>query len=689
MLDAGRAPALRRGLNLFFDHADAGVVYVAAQVPGLVRSPEPQLSLWMFRDRDDGGALLQFEGTLAPDPEALAALPSELAALGWQPPDGAAPILARPQWRAGEVRLFGFLGDAPLAPTVLATGAPSLLGDPRVVIAARLGRDAAALAEAALHGDALPTVLMFDLEAVGLAGALGIEAEADLQAIHDRLTAAGALTTPYGAAKLSATWEEFARDELIRIEVVDEGGELEGRRAEALRRVGEDLMRTMLTAEPPAEAPPQLDDRAVAPIELSFRLTMRREELATQKRWSFRERAAVPVRYTAAASLLDLLHDSPVERHVHTVDLADAPRRVLVRTEPELGALGIAALELDLRARGEAEAQLQAVLTDAAPEQEFEVDRRGFDPLELRVLARFDPTATAAIDRRSEWMAIDGSLAVVSARRLFPPRTITCVLGRCELDWIERVELGFGVVGGPTRNATLDATHRACALFLPAVGDEAVALRVHWRGGPDEPSSLEPERVVEGDLVVLDSPFGASISVLCVPLPRDDLAGITLELQLDDPAADTQSARTRTLAWDGDDRTPRLAHLRRRGDQPTRYRHRTTFVRLDGGVERGPWIAGDRPAIVIGGDDFEVTTCEVHALGGPAARGSIAIALELRAGDRTSHAMIEGQPDHTKLVLAHPAGLVAALHVQEFMNDGSTRERVFEPAPSLVVLPTD
>ena len=689
MLDAGRAPALRRGLNLFFDHADTGVVYVAAQVPGLAHNPDPQLSLWMFRDRDDGGALLQLEGTLAPDPAALAALPTELVSLGWQPPDGAAPILARPPWRVGEVKLFGFLGDAPLAPTVLATGAPSLLGDPRVVIAARLGRDAAALAEAALHGDALPTVLLFDLETVGLAGPLGIEAEADLQAIHDRLTAAGALTTPYGAAKISATWEEYLRDGLIRVEVVDEAGELEGRRGEAMRRIGEELVRTMLTPEPPPEAPPQLDDRAVAPIELSFRLTMRREELATHKRWSFRERAAIAVRYTAAASLLDLLRDSPLERHVHTVDLADAPRRVLVRAEPELAALGVAALEVDLRPEGQGDAQSQVVLTDDAPEQELEVEREAFAPLELRVRARFDPTATAQPDRETPWMPIDGSLAVVSARRLFPPRTLTCVLGRCELDWIERVELAFGTVGSVTRMATLDAAHRACELYLPGAGDEPIALRVHWRGAPDEPSALEPERVLEGDLVVLDSPFGASVSVLCVPLPRDDLAGITLELQLDDPGADTQSARTRTLAWDGEDRTPRMAHLRRRDDQPARYRHRTTFVRLDGGIERGPWIAGEQPSLVLGGDGFEVTTCEVHAIGGPAARGSVAVALELRAGEHHSHAMIDSGPDHAKLVLAHPAGLVPALHVQEFMNDGSTRERVFDPAPPLVVLPTD
>lgn len=682
MLDAGRAPAFRRGLTMFFDHADPGVVYVAPDVPRLVADPEPQLSLFVFRGDVGNGALLQLQVELAPSPEQLAAARRELAEAGQFGNDGAPVLLARPSWRAGSVKLYGFLEDRALRPRVLAVGEPSLLGDPNVVIAARLDADAAALAEASLRGNALPTSIAFELETLGLAGPLGIAIEADLQAIHDRLSIGGALTTPYGAAKIKATWEELAKENLIRIEVLDESGELETNRAEAMRRVGEQLVMEMLTSELPAEAPPQLDDRPVAPIELSFRLTMRREELATSKRWSFHERRAVPVRYAAAASLIDLLGERDPTAFIRELDLATRRRSVLVRAEPELAALGLAALEVDVRVGERDETLRSVVLTDQAPGVELELERDGFTPLAFRTRARFDPTLTRATDRSTEWERVDGSVVSVSARRLFPPRTSTFAIGRAELDWLEGVEVSVSAPPEPMRRLVLDAGHRTAELSLPGAGDAPVGYTVTWRGKPDEPSATDPPRDASDEVMVLDAPFGDSMHVLCVPLPRE-LATLTVELR----SEHEDFVHTRTLAWDGDDRTPRTADLRRLAAGPRSYRWREVAVALDGSVRTGDWIRSDDPTLVLGGEGFVVASCDVHAFGGPSGRGSVAIALTLRTGEYASSALLEAEAEHARLVLAHPGATPApTLLVEEFMPDGSVRRQTVDPIEPIIVL---
>ncbi|PSN14825.1 hypothetical protein C7271_21385, partial [filamentous cyanobacterium CCP5] len=261
MLDIGRPPASIAGVTVFLDHASDRRRYVMADTPRLVANPDPQLSLVLFRSDDAQGGLLQFEAQLAPTPEQLAEIEHQLTT------DGPPPLLLPPHWRSGTVRLAGWLDTEDLSPLSLSLGMPSLVGDPMALVAARLDRDGAALAEAALRGNALPTVMIFDLELLGLAGPLGIEAEADLQAIHDRLTAEGALNTPYGAARLAITWEEFAKDNLIRMRVVDETGDVDSQRAEALRRVGQDLVSRMFSPFPPPEKPPQLNDQPVAALE--------------------------------------------------------------------------------------------------------------------------------------------------------------------------------------------------------------------------------------------------------------------------------------------------------------------------------------------------------------------------------------------------------------------------------------
>src|SRR5688500_3306510 len=137
MLDIGRPPQHIAGLTLFYDHVNMDRRYVLAEVPRLVANPDPQLSLLLFRGESLGG-LLQLECTVAPTDAQLAEVERELSHAG------RAPTLALPDWRSGSVRLAGWLQAEELAPKVLVVGAPSLVGHPVAVVAARLDAPGAA-----------------------------------------------------------------------------------------------------------------------------------------------------------------------------------------------------------------------------------------------------------------------------------------------------------------------------------------------------------------------------------------------------------------------------------------------------------------------------------------------------------------------------------------------------------------
>jgi hypothetical protein len=680
MIDAGRAPQRIGGLTVFFDHADDDRRYVFAEVPRLIVDPEPQLSLLLFRGDRNRGGLLQMASVLAPTDEELEATEGELRATGRM------TSLARPVWRSGTVRVAGWLEAEALAPLVLSVGSPSLIGDPEAVIAARLDEAGAALADAALRGNALPTVVIFELETLGLSGPLGIEAEADLQAMHDRLTAEGALTTPYGRARIAKTWEEFERDNLIRIRVIDESGDVESRRAEAMRRIGQDLVATMFSPFPPPERPQQLDDGTVAPLELSFRLTMRREELATTSRWSFRERRAVPIRHYAAASLIQLLGERAASDHIGIADLTEETGEIVVRVEPELENLAIAAVEIDLRPSADDEPSHTVTLTPELPEQRLAVAHRPTSPLLYRVRARFDPEKTSADDRESPWLETSGTLIVVSARRLFPPRMITVIAGRVEFDWLDHVEVAIEAPGEPQRSLVLNGDMRSRDAFFPGIESRSLMMTTHWRGLPGEPSRSDPPAAIDGDIVVLDSPFGDSIEVMVVPLPISTVVEIVVELRSENDGFQ----HTRTLSWDATDRTPKRAGLRRLVGSPRHYSHHIVLIHQDGMIEDNDWTVSEDSTLVIGADQpVVVHQTEIVLLGGgPAERGSMAVELVLETGGSRARKVLENDDDHAELVLvcpedASPTVLVA----REFLKTGVVRETRWEDPESLVVVP--
>jgi hypothetical protein len=693
MLDAGTAPLHIAGVTIFSDHADPQLRYVVADAPRVPADPEPRLTLLLFRGPAEG-ALLQLDTVLGPTAAQLEAVTHALTPLGGP------PRLARPDWRGGTVSLAGWLWADELRPLTLSLGTPSLVGDPSATIAARLDRAGAALAERALSGgDALPTVVLYTLEFLGLAGPLGVEAEADLQAIHERLTLEGAVHTPYGRARLAKTWEEFAKDDLIRLRVVDESGDVESRRAEALARVGSELVATLLSPGPPPEAPRMLDDQPVAQVELSFRLTMRREALATTARWSFLERAARRITHHAAASLIGILGDRPIASHVRYADLTPPSRELVVRAEPELAALGIAALEVDLRlgsapddddAARDPTGALAVTLTPEHVEARIPVARDPTLPLHYRVRARFDPAMTRAPATQTAWMEALGSAVVISARRLFPPRSLTVVAGHLPLDWLAHVELVVQppAVEEPPRSLLLSSATRSARADFAAAGAGPLTVTAHYRGREGEPSASDPPRALDPgqDLLVIDGPFGPTVDVLLVPVPLSGVVSIVVELVLEHEGwRDAKAA-----AWDRPDRAPQRVGLRRLRGMPDAYRHRTTVVRDDGRVDVIDWAESDRRTLVVGAEGpVRVDRTEVFVLGGgPAGRGSLAIELSLTAGDASTQVLLEGTHDAAELVLVSPAGGPApALVVREILADGRTREERRPEPPALVVLP--
>jgi hypothetical protein len=678
MLDRGRPPQLIAGLAVFHDHADSARRYVLPDAPTLVASPEPQLSLVLFRGPQQGG-FLQLVATLAPSEGQLKTVEKTLAETG-RP-----PALARPDWRSGTVRIAGWLHGRELAPKELVVSPPSLVGDPLCVIAARLDAAGAALADAAVRGNALPTVVIFDLETLGLGGALGIEAEADLTALHDRLTAEGALTTPYGRARIAKTWEEAARDNVIRIRVVDESGDTEGKRAEAMRRIGDDLLARMFSPFPPAERPPQLSDGSVAPLELSFRLTIRREEVSNRARWDFRERRATLMRHYAAASLIDLLGGRDPSKHIHFADLTESSHEIVVRAEPELGRLGFSAIEVDIRAAGSTTVSRTLALTDAAPEARFTRDDEAV-PLQFRVRSHVDPTRSGAADSESDWLDAPHAVIPISARRLFPPRIFTAIAGKVEFEWLDHVEVAVQAPEEPSRSLMLSSDVRSADAFFPSAGGRALSVVVHWRGLRDEPTLSDPPREVTDDVLILDSPFGDSINVLIVPLPLQDVATVVVELRA--PLGDEM--RTKTVSWDAPDRTPKYVGLRRLAGGPRRYGYRIQFIREDGTIDQKPWVESDATTLIVPSSvGLAVRTAEVILLGGgPADRGSFAIELALESGADRVTDLVEGERDAATLVLVLAAhGPPPVLTMREHMNSGEVLDTRWDNPAALTVVP--
>lgn len=692
MLDAGTAPRLIEGLTVFSDHADPRVFYVLTEVPRVPADPRPHLDLTLFRG-EEAGALLELETTLAPTEEQLDAVTRALSQ------QGPAPRLARPDYRDGAVELAGWLQADELRPVRVAMGPPSLVGDPSSIVAARLDRHGAAMIEQALRqGDALPTSVIYRLEFLCMRGPLGIDVEADLHAVHDRLALEGALTTPIGSARLSKVWESMATDGTIRVEVLDESGDVEGSRAEAMTRVGEALTSKMLSAIP-ISASRDDDPDASGKWGLGFQLTSLRETIDATARWSFRERSVGRIVHHAAASLIGVLGDHSVDDHVTFVDLAIERSEIIVRVEPELSELGITALEVELWLGDEPpneettpdESDERAAFATLEPEHTevtIPVRHDPATPRWYRVRARFDPLRTRSADRQTPWQEAVGSSVVLSARRLFPPRSLTVMTGRVELDWLEGIDVEVKAPDPlePARTVRLDDQTRDARVDFMAPGEGPLTVTARYRGKTDEPSLDEPPRAIEAgdDLLLLDGPFAPSVRVLVVPLPLAGTLSISTELELVHEGWE----RARSVAWDLPDTDPRTVALRRPRGAEARYRHRTTTIFEDGRMDVSEWVESDDPALVVGAQgDVRVHRVEVYAPGGPQAAGSLTMELVLTAGDDQTSALLEGTQDLAELVLVTPVDApTPVLTVEEILLTGEMRRGELVDPPEHTVL---
>ena len=668
------------GLTVFYDHADEKRRYVIPETPQVEKRPEPMISLHMFRSDTQTGGLLQFESVLKPQESQLETVREKLAERG------ILATLTRPDWRSGSIRVAGWLNEDELAPLSLFVGKPSLLGDPNSVITARLDQNGAALASEALHGNALPTVLIYELETLALSGKLGITAEADLHAIHERLTAQGALTTPYGHVKISKTWEDFAKDNLIRINVVDESGDVEGQRAEAMRRIGQDLVSKMFSPFPPNEKPPLLDDGTIAPIELSFRMTIRKEELQTTSRWSFQERRAVPIKHYAAASLVDLLGDSKPENHINTVDLDTATRSITVRVEQELDVLLVASVKVDLNWHDSEEIDHTVIFTKDDFEEKLDIQRPLLEPLKYRVHVQYDPTKTHALPRQTEWMTSINDLLVIPTRDLFPSHAATFIIGNAEFDWLNHIEIKLGITNEPSQSLILNTNNITRDVFFPAYNENDISYTIHWQGIANEPEHTSVETNLTENIVVLDSPFDSSINIMAVPLPLQDILTIIVEFK----SGDDEFKQSKTISWDLPDRDVKRIGLRRMKGNPRTYSYQVTYIN-DSGEEMGePWITTDKNTLVIGSTEpVTVFTTEVVLLGGgPTLRNSFAIELVLQADDHNASTILEQDQDSAVLTLVlgqdDPSPV---LIIREFLNSGERIEKRIEDPGELFVLP--
>lgn len=648
MLDLSTPPVLVAGLSAFRDHAETDLLRLLPDRVRVADEVEPLLSLVLYRtgvdDPDRGGGLIQLEVELAPTAAQVHQLRSTLPAQErpWR--------LVPPDWVGGQARLVGWLSpqDGALQPLELASARPSLAGWPRVLIAALLDAPAASLAVGALRGDALPTGVVLALELQGLAGRLDVVAEADLAAVHERLTAAGALTTPVARATLSATWEELLRDQAVRIQVLDASGDVESRRAEAVRRIGEDLTSRLLTPVLPPEAPPLLADGTVAPVELSFRLTTRREELATTTRWEWTERRATTFTHYASAMLTDLLAGRDPLEVITRLDLGDRDeqplRLVLLGSAP---AAGLLAVEVEVARAGRASTDI-VVLTPADPEALLDLDPG--EGVRYRFRPRFDPALTRRPEEPTAWHELGRDWVLpVDPGRLFPPRRLRVLTVGAFHDAV----VTLSAPGDAPHTVSLDPGTPSTELVVPDAQDTPLEIVTRWRGWPGGvPVTVTTSGITE-DQVFLRSPFDEPTEVTFLPVFEDGVVAITVEVL---PGPGSWASPT-TATWEADQRDPVDVEVRHRTGTATGLPYRVTVVRADGATTTE--LPAAQGSFVVVGSDRAVER-RLHRVGsvlGGAARGQ-ALLLELHAtaGDLTEVVLVDDDRPGVVLELVVPEG---------------------------------
>jgi hypothetical protein len=305
MLDCSQAPRLIEGLTVYPDHEDPTRFFVLPEPPHLATGADgqPRLGLWLFRASPDqpGGGLLQMEVELTLAPERSQAIVAALAA------GGATPTLVEPPWLSGSAMLIGWLGgdtgasEDAMVLQRFAEGEPSLGPDGRVVFAARLDEPGAELLHSAITAGGVPAGVAYQLETLGLAGPLGIEVDVNLHGTRDYFAVKGGVTGRFVKAQVTKAMEDLVTARLVTVRVVDQSGNTDGARAEALRRAGEQMVETLFQ---PAMSPVAFKEQAPGQLaQLGISLRMESDSIAESATWSYRERSAVRMLHTPQVSL--------------------------------------------------------------------------------------------------------------------------------------------------------------------------------------------------------------------------------------------------------------------------------------------------------------------------------------------------------------------------------------------------
>lgn len=689
MLDASRAHRLIAGHPVFVDHEDPSLHYVFPGPPRLVHDPaaeRPELSLVMFRSQGGpSGGLLGLTTELSLEPAAHDRILRELRADGV--PE---PRLLVPPWRRGQARLAGWLGEegqARWSHHVLGATQPALTPDGRALFSALLNESGAALAAGALGGGALPLVVVYTLETLGLGGKLGVVIEADVARTWERLTLEAQVESRYYArAEASAVFEQALERGEVRVRVTDESGDVEGRRATALQLAGQAFAAELFTLAAPRAAHGGLRDGTELNLELAFMLRTEAEGVRKQVSWSFEERRPWVMQHHTAASLAALWPPAAGPSVVREVDGDDplfAHTALRVAASTSLAGAGLSALEVFVRwSEPEAEQAApprQLTLTGAATVGVAHLPSPVNAPWWYQVEAVPEQRGPFAPTGLSAWRRGTGQVLVVPVAELFGLRRRAVMLARIDPTWHVCAELVVQTERGEGRYRLTSAGDRV-DLALPAELPTPSCF-VQWVPVDGSEPLRSGPYLLDDDVLVLEPPYEPTQTIMVIPVVDQDVLLIEVQLEVVDPSGAVLSSVVEVLS--AHDAAPTTLRLRRPLGATRGYRFLERRHDVDGTVHERAGTS-DSAMWVVGYADQRVWTVQAVLLAGPpAARGDLATVLHLVASadqveiDRAT-AVLDGQQSEAALWVRAPPDVevVLRLYAERHRADGVERQDV-------------
>ncbi len=613
------------GHTLYRDHIDEGLFHIMPGPP-VVRVRDGQSALEFVRYRGgQAGGLLNVEFELRRDEDELEAVREALRERF------GAVVVVPVLFNRGRARLT-VLGTATrnegaetpegqgtwLVESLMGEAVPSLLGRQTAIFAATLSPEGAALVDAALHGDALPILAVYELEYAGLKRARGVRATVDFQMAYEYLTARFGLNSLVFRAELGDEAEALREMGAIQIEDIDFVGDDPAAAAERSREVLETLreLHETLFYVPTGSPATIAADVATRDAEVrqtwgatgmaaaAFRLrVLQQDEQRTLTYDLTSDRVAT--RSVAPQAPLRL-QESAV---VRTLDLERAPTdtRVRIVTPSEADWEGVAALQADVRAGAEVRSAVltaqnrDAVLTLPAAPLEYRVSALPTDAPSTDAPSTEAPSTDAPstdrppADDAQEFRSLSHPVLQLDPANLLGIRRVRLALGAVELGQDVTVEVRAETRTG-LQIAQLTPSAPEAVLSLEAREDVTLAVATH-RG--TAPAVIEEHRVLASDNLVMINPSGAAERSLWVEL-RDPL------LRYAQVFVEIEGAATDRKLVSLDDAHPSKRVAVPNGD----LRYRVRAVRRDAQVTESDWEAVDGSLLLVGDSDVRIEHIE-------------------------------------------------------------------------------